>query len=171
MFEMKYRKWLQTVIVMLSALILLSCSEEKQSEPDGCGKSDIEKCNNLGDRFKAEDNYKLAVSYYKKACENGSTAGCVSLGVMYLHGEGVWESKKTAKKLFRQGCEGGNALGCIFFATALNSNIESQRKEIKSSPNFAVNFLRSVSPFFSAYVPRKTTCSLDSSDLLCCHSM
>jgi len=57
------------------------------------------------------------VAEYKKACKDGSTNGCISLGVLYFTGDGVKENHKKAKKAFLKPCKKRRSLACYYIGT------------------------------------------------------
>jgi TPR repeat protein len=54
----------------------------------------------------------LANIYYEKACNLNNGGGCNNLGVLYAKGQGVVQSKTTAKGYYRKACDLGEQLGC-----------------------------------------------------------
>ena len=63
-----------------------------------------------------------AVNLYKKACDRNGSLACLSLGVLYINGEGVPKSLKQAEvvmrksaKLFKAECEKGIELSCDYY--------------------------------------------------------
>ncbi len=68
----------------------------------------------LGLSAKLVDNKSVE---YEKACENGKTNACVSLGVLYFTGDGVEEDHKKAKRLFTKACKKSDSLGCYHLGT------------------------------------------------------
>ena len=56
-----------------------------------------------------EQDYKEAVSWYRKAAEQGDSAGQVGLGYMYAEGEGVEQDYKEAVSWYRKAAEQGDA--------------------------------------------------------------
>lgn len=85
-----------------------------------CSKGQPDACNRLGWEHRkggdAEANDRLAVEFFRKACDGveygGSTLGCVNLADMYRSGRGVERDEIRARELYRLGCDYGNAYGC-----------------------------------------------------------
>jgi TPR repeat protein len=49
---------------------------------------------------------------FARACENGETVACVSLGYMYANGEGVARDEERARQLFQVACGRADPIGC-----------------------------------------------------------
>ncbi len=61
----------------------------------------------------AEQDLALAATLNGQACEGGYTVGCVNLGLMYDHGEGVPADDVKAVSLYRRACGGDLLAGCV----------------------------------------------------------
>ena len=66
--------------------------------------------------IKAQD-YQKAAGLFAKACDGGKLAGCSSLGVVYLSGQGVVKDPARAVSLLNKACDGGYLLGCSSLGT------------------------------------------------------
>lgn len=69
-------------------------------------------CFNYGLMYFKKGNSKTAVEYFAKACEKNHSGGCLSLGAMYIKGDGVEKNLNTAKSLFSKACDLKNEKGC-----------------------------------------------------------
>jgi TPR repeat protein len=61
----------------------------------------------LADGWGVEPDPQQAVTWFRKAAEQGMASAQVNLGLMYLNGVGVRRSEREAVKLFRQAAEQG----------------------------------------------------------------
>jgi TPR repeat protein len=55
---------------------------------------------------------EYAVQLFGKACDDGESLACVSLGYMYANGEGVNPDKRRAQQLFSSACAHADEIGC-----------------------------------------------------------
>jgi hypothetical protein len=67
---------------------------------------------NEGKTALEQKKYSDAITSFTKACDEGNAKGCVNLGAMYEHGEGVAQNKYKASSLYAQACRAKEALGC-----------------------------------------------------------
>jgi uncharacterized protein len=56
--------------------------------------------------------YSTPFEFYSAACAQGWTAGCGSLAVFYLQGDGVAADKARAASMWEQTCGAGHARSC-----------------------------------------------------------
>lgn len=68
---------------------------------DGCNNTGILYEQGLG----TKQDYKLALSYYKKACDKNLALACFNLGVLHLKGRGVTKNVRLAMKLYEKACD------------------------------------------------------------------
>lgn len=59
----------------------------------------------LGEKYEHEQNYTLAVLYYRKSAEQGVPAAQYNLGVMYEHGRGVNKIIAEARKWYHKAAD------------------------------------------------------------------
>ena len=62
-----------------------------------------------------KQNKKTANAFYTQACINNYSAGCVSLGYMYLNGIGAEKNIEYANDLFEEACLDGYNFGCSLY--------------------------------------------------------
>src|ERR1044071_8033486 len=48
----------------------------------------------------------------QKSCDGGKLQGCVDLGALYVHGNGVAKDEAKAAALFQKACDGNEMRGC-----------------------------------------------------------
>lgn len=76
-------------------------------------------CFRMGERYRIiEQDNKVAVKFYKKACEAGYMTGCTNGGILLFmqgtHGSAQW---KEAKKMFTKACDAGESQSCFNMGT------------------------------------------------------
>jgi TPR repeat protein len=81
-------------------------------------------------------NIELARDLYIKACSdgspNGSTNGCLKLGVLYYTGNGVEKDKIKARKLFAKACKSRSSRGCFSLGLIYNRGDEVKQDQLKA---------------------------------------
>lgn len=67
----------------------------------------------LGDCYYNEQNYDMAIKWYRKAAEQGNCFSQASLGDMYYEGNGVKRKYKKAVKWYTSVAEQGHLGACF----------------------------------------------------------
>ncbi len=85
-------------------------NEEKTDIADKPSEdSDAEQANLRGDQYYNEKDFSQAVSWYRKAAEQGYALGQYNLGRMYRQGKGIELDESQAAQWYRQAAEQGDA--------------------------------------------------------------
>ncbi len=78
----------------------------------GCRLESAQGCYHLARmRYRMGDT-KGARASLEAACKNGSADGCLGLGALYQHGNGVTQSAELAKTMYSAACKHGLDSGC-----------------------------------------------------------
>jgi hypothetical protein len=91
------KKILSLASLLMAAGIMTACFADALSE---------------GETALQQKKYSDAITLFTKACNEGNAKGCLNLGSMYEHGEGVAQNKYEASTLYAQACRAHEALGC-----------------------------------------------------------
>lgn len=91
-------------------------------------------------------NYKAAIDLYNRGCYMGFDDACISIGNMYLTGDGVEKNLKKANRYIKISCKRGNTESCNILEQ------EKQRKKdvIKAKLQEADFFMRKNIPLNTA---------------------
>lgn len=85
--------------------------------------------------YKAK-NYKAAIDLYNRGCYMGFSDACVSLGNMYIKGDGVKADINKAKRYLNISCNRGDNISCDLLAKEkykkLNKIKKIKAKQIKA---------------------------------------
>ncbi|WP_158090105.1 tetratricopeptide repeat protein [Kiloniella majae] len=85
-----------------------------------CRADYFQTCSNLGFMYSkgkgVTKNYKEALYYLNKSCNDTVSVGCKHLGVLYSLGEGVPQSDEKAAEYYKKSCDAGNGPGCFNLA-------------------------------------------------------
>ncbi len=81
-------------------------------------------------------NSELAGEIYTKACadgsHNGSSNGCLNLGILYYTGNGVEKDKIKARKLFAKACKSNSSKGCLNLGLIYNRGDGVKQDQLKA---------------------------------------
>src|SRR5262249_35458207 len=83
----------------------------------GCTGGAAGACTSLGLDMMQKGDKKAAVELLDKACSGKDKLGCMGLGGLYLHGNGVKKDVPRAKVYLRQACDLGAKSACDKLAT------------------------------------------------------
>ena len=75
-------------------------------------------------------NYKTAIDLYNRGCYIGVSEACVSLGNMYMHGDGVKKDIIQAKRYLNISCNRGDTISCNLLTNGKHKKL-AKKKEIK----------------------------------------
>ncbi len=70
---------------------------------------------------------RQAVTWYRKASEQGHAGAMRALGELYSAGEGLKQDSEKAISLYRRAATGGDAIACHLLGTAVSSRLSGDR--------------------------------------------
>ncbi|MCF6340094.1 MAG: hypothetical protein L3J10_04990 [Sulfurimonas sp.] len=73
-------------------------------------------------------NYKEAIDLYNRGCYMGFSEACVSLGNMYMNGDGVKTNIKKAKRYLNISCNRGDTISCDLLAKEKHKKLDKIKK-------------------------------------------
>jgi uncharacterized protein len=85
--------------------------------------------------FGGTKDYKKALSYFRKSCNNNEPTGCVSLGKIYSQGLGLTKNYNKALKLYNKACNDIKSDGCTNLA-----HLYYEGNGVKKNLNQASNY-------------------------------
>ena len=109
--------------IVIATLLLLSTNLSANLFNDGV------EAYNSGDKIGAS-------RYYLRACKEGSTRGCLKLGILYYTGDGVKEDIIKAKKLFAKACKERNPDACYYLATIYKRGVGGIKRDYKKARTY-----------------------------------
>ncbi len=90
-----------------------SCVEDPRLK---CAAGDLPQCVAVADHYRdrsaVDHDQRLAMTYYRRACDGLELRACHALGLMALRGEGGPRDTLAALRWFHRGCRGGHAPSC-----------------------------------------------------------
>src|SRR5262249_31928234 len=84
-----------------------AATDARRTEPDQ--PRSAEEAMAEGNKYNASQDYSQALSWYRKAADQGYGPAQRALGVMYAHGQGVPQDDAQALSWYRKAAEGGDS--------------------------------------------------------------
>lgn len=131
------KKIIQTTIFIFGLLMAFVPFTWAGDDPEtaamrsACEEGNSDACFRMGERYRIiEQDNKIAVTFYIRACDAGYMTGCTNGGILLFmkgsHGSSQW---KNAKKMFQKACGAGEDTSCFNLGT-LNYKEGRQKKAI-----------------------------------------